>query len=56
MRGLRDKIVIVTGAAGAMGRAICLRLAEEGCIVAGFDINALRAKAAANGWMAIMRR
>lgn len=39
MRGLEGKVVVVTGAAGAMGRAICKRLAEEGCIVGCLDIN-----------------
>ena len=30
MKGLEDKIAIVTGAASGIGRAIALRLAEEG--------------------------
>lgn len=39
MRGLSGKIVLVTGAAGGMGRAICRRFLEEGCLVIGFDIS-----------------
>ena len=42
MRGLKDKIAIVTGGGGGIGRAICRRLAEEGCGVAIFDIDAAR--------------
>jgi len=39
MRGLENKIAIVTGAGGAIGRAITLRLAEEGCRIGVFDRN-----------------
>ncbi|MBD0416731.1 SDR family oxidoreductase [Oryzicola mucosus] len=39
MRGLKEKRVIVTGGASGIGRAATLRLAEEGCIVAIFDLN-----------------
>lgn len=39
MRGLEGKTVIVTGGGGAIGRAICLRMAEEGCKVAVFDLD-----------------
>ena len=39
MRGLSGKTVIVTGGGAGIGRAICLRLAEEGCVVGIFDIN-----------------
>jgi 3-oxoacyl-[acyl-carrier protein] reductase len=38
MTGLRDKVVIVTGAAAGIGRATALRFAREGCRVAGFDV------------------
>ena len=38
MRGLKGKNVIVTGGGGGIGRAICLRLAEEGCRIGIFDI------------------
>jgi 3-oxoacyl-[acyl-carrier protein] reductase len=37
--GLRDKVVIVTGAAAGIGRATALRFAEEGCRVAAWDVN-----------------
>jgi 2-hydroxycyclohexanecarboxyl-CoA dehydrogenase len=37
MRGLANQVAIVTGGGGAIGRAICRRLAEEGCHVGVFD-------------------
>jgi 2-hydroxycyclohexanecarboxyl-CoA dehydrogenase len=37
MRGLSGKAAIVTGAGGAIGRAISLRLAEEGARIGIFD-------------------
>ena len=37
--GLKDKVVIVTGAAAGIGRATALRFAEEGCRVAAWDVN-----------------
>jgi len=37
MRGLNGKRVIVTGGGGGIGRATCLRFAEEGAEVAVFD-------------------
>lgn len=37
MRGLRDRVAIVTGGAGGIGGATCERLAEEGTAVAVFD-------------------
>lgn len=39
MRGLSGRNAIVTGGASGIGRAICLRLGEEGCGVGVFDVN-----------------
>ena len=40
MRGLRDKVAIVTGGGGAIGRAIARRLADEAVVVGIFDRDA----------------
>ncbi len=40
MKGLQDKVVIVTGGAGGIGAAVCARFIEEGAKVAAFDLNA----------------
>lgn len=47
---LKDKVAIVTGGGGqkSIGRAICLRYAEEGAKVAVLDINAAGAAAVAD--------
>ncbi len=37
--GLRDKVVIVTGAAAGIGRATAKRFASEGCRVTAWDVN-----------------
>lgn len=39
MRGLKDKVVLVTGAAQGIGKATAQRLAEEGMLVAAADRN-----------------
>ncbi len=40
MRALKDKIVVITGAAGGIGRAICRRFAEEGARIVAVDKDA----------------
>ncbi len=47
MRGLKNKMVIVTGGGGGIGSATCRRFAEEGARVAIFDINAGAAETSA---------
>ena len=39
MRGLKDRVVIVTGGGGGIGGATCRRFAEAGAKVAVFDID-----------------
>lgn len=48
MRGLQDKPVIVTGGASGIGKAIAMRLGEEGCKVGIFDLNEAGAAAVAD--------
>ena len=38
MRGLDDRVIVVTGAASGIGRASAIRLAEEGARVVGADL------------------
>ncbi len=45
MRGLRDSVAVITGGAGGIGRATCLRFAAEGAKVAIFDRDASGAEA-----------
>ena len=56
MRGLTDKVALVTGAGGGIGAAICKRLAEEGCHVALFDRDGDAARAAGKELQAPGRR
>jgi 2-hydroxycyclohexanecarboxyl-CoA dehydrogenase len=42
MKGLQDKVCLVTGGAGAIGRAICHRLAEERAMVCVLDCDGAR--------------
>jgi 2-hydroxycyclohexanecarboxyl-CoA dehydrogenase len=39
MRGLKNLVAIVTGAAGGIGRAVCLRFIEEGINIIAIDLN-----------------
>lgn len=48
MKGLENKVIIVTGGAGGIGSATCRRLAAEGAKVAIFDMNLDAANALAD--------
>lgn len=39
MRNLQGKTVVITGAAGGIGRALCRRFVDEGCRVAAIDLS-----------------
>ena len=49
MRGLKEKVVIITGGAGGIGTALSARFAAEGSKVAIFDLNAASADAVVDG-------
>ncbi|MFK4583780.1 glucose 1-dehydrogenase [Bradyrhizobium ottawaense] len=51
MRGLKDRVAIVTGAAGGIGRSICHRFLDEEVKIIAIDVNgdALKALATALG-------
>jgi 2-hydroxycyclohexanecarboxyl-CoA dehydrogenase len=45
MRGLKNRVAIVTGAAGGIGRAICRRFLDEDINIVAIDVNAAALKA-----------
>ena len=49
MRRLQDRVAIITGGAGAIGRATGLRLASEGATIVLGDLDAVAAASAAEG-------
>jgi NAD(P)-dependent dehydrogenase (short-subunit alcohol dehydrogenase family) len=49
MRGLTDRVVLVTGAGGGIGQGIARRLDEEGCRLVLADLDLARAEGAARG-------
>jgi len=44
MYGLDGKVALITGAGSGIGRAIALRLADEGCAIAAVDVDAAGAE------------
>ena len=40
MRGLKNRVAVVTGAAGGIGRAICRRFLDEEVTIIAIDVNA----------------
>ena len=49
MRGLKNKVAVVTGAAGGIGSPICKRFLEEGVNIVAIDLNADALKQLAAG-------
>lgn len=49
MKGLKDKVVIITGGGGGIGSVTCQRFVEEGAKLSIFDINKEAATAVADG-------
>lgn len=47
-QNLKDKIAIVTGGGGGLGRALCTRLAEQGCHVVVVDLDEAAAQETAD--------
>ncbi len=48
MRGLKDKVAIITGGGGGIGGATCKRFGDEGAKVAVWDVNTDAAEATAS--------
>ena len=61
-RGLADKVCIITGTGGSIGRAAALAFANENAAVVGCDVNVAAAQATAEmvraqgGTMASLQR
>ncbi len=52
MKGLKGKVAVVTGGGGAIGGAICQRLAEDGVFVGVADLNPDAAQSVVDGIIA----
>jgi meso-butanediol dehydrogenase / (S,S)-butanediol dehydrogenase / diacetyl reductase len=53
---INGKVALVTGAGQGIGRAIALRLANDGADIAGVDVNEEKMKAVADEVRAVARR